>query len=43
MAQTKALAGGITEMPCSVMAEVSANSSKMHLGSVLVNSAVCHN
>ena len=28
---------------CSVGDEMSTNSSKMHLGSILVNSAVCHN
>ena len=38
MAQTKALASAITEISCSVVAE----SSKMNLGSILANSAVCH-
>ena len=43
MAQPKALAGAITEMPCSGVAEMFTRSSKMHLGSILVNSAGCHN
>ena len=43
MAQTKALAGAIAEMHCLIMTEMYINSSKMHLGSILVNSAVRHN
>lgn len=39
MALMKALAGVITEMPCSVMVEMSTNSSKICLGL----SAVGHN
>ena len=43
-AQIKALAGAITVMHCSIIvAEMSTNSSKIHLGSILVNSAVRHN
>ena len=42
MTQMKALDGAIAEIPCSVMAEMPTNSSKMHLRSILVNSAVCH-
>ena len=43
MAQTEALAVGITEMRCSELAEMYTKRSKMHLGSILVNSAVCYN
>ena len=43
MALTKALAGVIPEIHCSIVAEMSSNSSKMHLGSILMNSAVCFN
>ena len=43
MAETKALAGANTEMHCSILGEMSTNSSKMHLGSLLVNSAVRRN
>ena len=43
MAQMKALAGAITEMHCSILDEMSTNSSKMHLGSILVNSAARSN
>ena len=43
MAQTNALAGAITEMHCSIVADVSINSFKMYLGSILMNSAVRHN
>ena len=43
MAQTKALAGALTEMHCSIVGEMSTSSSKMHLGSILVNSAVRRN
>ena len=43
MAQTKALVGVIAEMHCSIVAKMSTNSSKNYLGSILVNSAVCHN
>ena len=43
MAQTKPLAGAITEMRCSTVAEMCTNSFKMHLGSILENSAVRHN
>ena len=44
MAQTKTLAGAITEIHCSiVVAEMSTNSSMMHLGSILVNSGVRRN
>lgn len=43
-AQTKALAGAIEDMPSLVLivvAETSTNSSKMNLGSILANGAVC--
>ena len=43
MAQAKIPAGATPEMPCSVVAEMFTNGSKMHLGSILVNSAVRHN
>ena len=43
MAQMKALAGAITEMHCSIEVEFSTNSSKMHLGTILVNRSVRHN
>ena len=43
MARTKAVAGAITEIHCSIVADMSINSSKMHLGSILMNSAVRHN
>ena len=43
MAQTKALTGAITEIPCSVVTVMSINSSKMNLGSIRVNSTVCYN
>ena len=44
MAQTKALANVITEMLYSAVAEMyTNNSSKFHLGSILANSAACHN
>ena len=43
MAQTKALAGAITEMHGSRVGEMSINSSKLHLEWVLVNSAVRRN
>ena len=43
MAQTKALAGAITDIPCSLVAEMSTKSPKIHPGSILVNSAVRHN
>ena len=53
MAQTKALAGAITEMyfkrkkklkkNCWIVGEMSTNSSQIHLGSILVNSAVLRN
>ena len=42
-AQTKAIDVTITDMPCSVVAEMSTKMSKMHLGSILVSSAVCRN
>ena len=37
MAQTKALVGVITEVRCSIVANMSTKSSKKHLGSILVN------
>ena len=40
MAQTKAVTSAITELHCSIAAEISTNSSKLHLGLILVNSAV---
>ena len=40
MAYTKALVGVITEIHCSIVGEISTNSSKLHLGSIPVNSAV---
>ena len=40
MAQTNALAGAIEEVSCSVIAKMSTESSKIHPGSILVNSAV---
>ena len=43
MAQMKFHANAITEMHCSIVVEMSTNISKIHLGSVLVNRAVCHN
>ena len=43
MAQMKVLASAITEIHCSIVVEMSTNISKIHLGSVLVNSAVSHN
>ena len=43
IALTKALAGVITEMPCSVVAEMSTNNSKIFPAFILVKSAVCHN
>ena len=43
MAQTKALAGVIAEMHCSIVCEMSTNSSNMRPGSILVNSAVRRN
>ena len=43
MAQMKALTGAITEMHCPIVAVMSIDSSKIRLGSILVNSAVCRN
>ena len=43
MAQTKALARAITEIPCLVVAEMSTKSFYMYLEAILVNSAVRHN
>ena len=43
MAQTKALTSVSTEMHCSIVAEMSTNTSEMYLGSILENSAVRHN
>ena len=43
MTRTKAFSGAIAEMHCSVMAEIFTNGSKMHPGSILVNSVVRHN
>ena len=44
MAQMKARASAITEIHCSNVVEMSTNNSGIiHLGLVLVNSAVCHN
>ena len=43
MAQTKALAGATTEMLRSIVGEMSANSSKIHIGSILVNVVVRRN
>ena len=40
MAQTKAVTSAITELHCSIVAEISTSSSKLHLGLILVNSAV---
>ena len=40
MAHTKALADASTEIHCSILADVSINSPKMYLESVLMNSAV---
>ena len=37
MAQTKALVGMITEMRCSIVANMITKGSKKHLGSILVN------
>ena len=43
MAQAKALGGGaITEMHYPIVVDMSINGSKMYLGSILMNSAVCH-
>ena len=43
MAQTKALAGAITEMHCTIVDDASNTSFKMHLGSILGNSVVRRN
>ena len=44
MAQAKALGGGaITEMHYPIVVDMSINGSKVYLGSILMNSAVCHN
>ena len=40
MAQIKVLAGAITEIHCSIVVEMSTNSSKINLGSILVNNSV---
>ena len=39
----KVLVSAITEIHCSIVIEISTKNSKIRLGSVLVNSAVCHN
>ena len=43
MAQTEVLADAIIEMHCSIADEMAIRSSKMHLGSILMNSAVRQN
>ena len=40
MAQTKALACGITALLCSIVAEMSTTISKLHLRSILANSSI---
>ena len=40
MAQTKAVAGAITEMPCSVVAKMFSKSSTTHVGSIVATSSV---